>query len=347
MRVTKGQASDSNLEPEFGMFKQTNAHEKGLMDRYINIKPWNHNRVKLNVPEGELDYVNASAIHLISPSDESRPPFRYIAMQGPTEPSIPYVWRMIAEQVESPGVIIQLTNNIENGAQKCGQYFPDSENAPGWVLNGEDVWRDGWNATLKYESAESLCHGAIEKRRLSLQVDGEDEPRAIWHFWYRRWPDFAVPDQDDLESFYEMMRLSREHSSPKGPRIVHCSAGVGRTGTFIALEHLIRELDVGALCDPVLDRRDNSPTPIPDLIFKTVSNLRQQRRGMVQTVQQYQFLYQVLKKLWLDKYGPNEDEDEADGGVDLAGHTWEADNDDDDDEGGAKVRSEAPTPTAS
>lgn len=376
MRLAKGQPSHPRFDPKWEVFQQKDVQVKGLMDRYVNIKPWNHNRVRLKVPQDQLDYVNASTIILPSLPDSSRPPFRYIAMQGPTKPSIPYVWRMVAEQVQSPAVIVQLTNNVENGTQKCSQYFPaggDGDDGDAeWTLNDGDVWGDGWQATLRFESVQRLSSGAIEKRRLSLHVQGEDEPRTVWHLWYRRWPDFGVPDVDDLDSFLDMMRLSREHSSPTGPRIIHCSAGVGRTGTFIALEHLIRELDVGAICDPAAvdgESKGQAATPMPDLINKTVRDLRQQRKGMVQSEQQYQFLYHVLKRLWTDRCAPeladhdrhedDDDEDKAEGGVQLlhpdaaagppssasatrdnnpaSGNSTDTNNNDDDDEGGASV----------
>ncbi|KAG9250527.1 protein-tyrosine phosphatase 2 [Emericellopsis atlantica] len=350
IRLSKGQANHPHHEWRWGSFKQTDVKERGLMDRYVNIKPWNHNRVKLRVPDGHLDYVNASLITVRPPPGNARPPLRYIAMQGPTEPSIPYVWRMIAEQVKSPSVIVQLTSNNEGGMVKCNQYFPEGEEGSEWDLNGEDAWEDGWGATLKYESVEQLHGGAIEKRKLSLHVEGEKEPRTIWHFWYRSWPDFGVPADDDLDSFFELMRLSREHSSPNGPRVIHCSAGVGRTGTFIALEHLLRELDVGALYDPPVDGNASSQPSKPDLIYDTVQELREQRKGMVQSDIQYRFLYQVLRKLWSDRYGPAEDdEDKADGGVNLdkpvqATSAPEVDpfwDGDDDDEGGARLRDSA------
>jgi protein-tyrosine phosphatase len=139
------------------------------------------------------------------------------------------------------------------------------------------------------------------------------------------------------------MRLSREkNAGPHNPRIVHCSAGVGRSGTFIALEHLIRELDAGVLehyderaATPSrrsADEKSLSTSPNvataseawdetthrtgeaspattiieeegEDLIFSTVNQLREQRRNMVQAEAQYLFIYQVLRKLWQDKYG--------------------------------------------
>lgn len=298
-----GVRREDGEENRWGQYKQID-RERGIMDRYNNIKPWNHNRVRLQVPENQFDYVNASAIELPSSSDPTVAPLRYIAMQGPTEPSFAYVWRMIAEQLRSPAVIIQLTSMVENGTIKCHQYFPEDDEESDWSLNEDDIWEDGWKARLVSDSVEELAGGAIEKRKLLLHVQNEAEPRLIWHLLYRKWPDFGLPEHDDLESFFEVMRLSRVLSpDPSNPRIIHCSAGVGRTGTFISLEHLMRELDLGALRAP---SSTSDEVTEADLVHDTVDFLRQQRRGMVQGELQYRFIYQVLRRLWQDRYGTDE-----------------------------------------
>lgn len=303
-RVLEGSRNEQDNEFKWGTFKQVDVEEKGLMDRYVNIKPWNHNRVRLNVPTNELNYVNASEIVLPSNSNPEREPLRYIAMQGPTEPSISYVWRMIAEQLSSPAVIVQLTTMLEGGAIKCHQYFPHDQEHATWDLNEGDAWGDNWQAQLTYDSYEELADGAIEKRKLLLHLQNEEEPRIIWHLLYKRWPDFGVPELEDLDSFFELMRLSRELSVPSNPRIIHCSAGVGRTGTFITLEHLMRELESGAW------RNYDEATEGPDLVYDSVDFLREQRVGMVQGKPQFQFIYQVMRKLWQDKYGVDDDGNE-------------------------------------
>ncbi|KAG6015373.1 hypothetical protein E4U54_003612 [Claviceps lovelessii] len=299
-RLAQGARSDIAMN-RWASFKQTDGSTRGTMDRYINIKPWNHNRVRLNVSDDTFDYVNASTITLNPLRDESLPPLRYIAMQGPTLPSFTYVWRMIAEQTASPAVIVQLTSMVESGAVKCHQYFPDDVDEPVWLLNEDNIWNDEWKAKITYESREEVANGAIEKRKLLLHVDGETEPRVIWHLLYTRWPDFGVPTLDDMESFLELMRLSRHHNNSSYPRIIHCSAGVGRTGTFISLEHLMRELDGGTFSH--LDHSEQQQQQQVDLIYDTVDRLRQQRRSMVQSEAQYHFLYDVLRKLWQDKHG--------------------------------------------
>lgn len=303
-----GAQKEDGGENRWGQYKQTD-RERGIMDRYNNIKPWNHNRVRLQVADDQFDYVNASAIEVPSTSDPTQEPLRYIAMQGPTEPSFVYVWRMIAEQIRTPAVIIQLTSMVENGALKCHQYFPSGDDSTEWLLNEDNVWEDGWKGRLVLDSTEELADGAIEKRKLLLYVQNEEEPRILWHLLYRKWPDFGLPELEDLDSFFEMMRLSRELSTDlSNPRIIHCSAGVGRTGTFITLEHLMRELELGALCAPV---PSSDVATEADLVHDTVDLLRQQRRGMVQGETQYLFIYQVMRRLWQDRYGSDESDSGA------------------------------------
>ncbi|KJZ76788.1 hypothetical protein HIM_03665 [Hirsutella minnesotensis 3608] len=302
LRVAEAHRNQNVDDYKWGHYQQLDFQQRGTMDRYSNIRPWNYNRVRLRVPPDEFDYVNASAISLSSPTDATLPPLRYIAMQGPTAPSFDCVWRMVAEQMPSPAVIVQLTTMHENGFVKCHQYFPHCETDSTWTLNEDDVWGDGWSAQLTFVSVDETADGAIEIRKLLLDVEGENETRVVWHLLYRRWPDFGVPNLEDMGSFFELMQLSRRYSAPEGPRIVHCSAGVGRTGTFICLEHLMRELEMGAFDNC------NSSIKTPDAVFSAVESLRQQRRGMVQGEVQYQFIYNVMRKLWREKYGVPDDE---------------------------------------
>lgn len=396
--------SVTNPSPDFRWARMSGARVRAL-DRYVNIQPWRNNRIKLQVPNGHFDYINASPIVLRSASS-SRPPDRYIAMQGPKKASTDHVWRMVVEQLVSPGVIVMLTETHESDVEKCFQYFPRQVTDPPLEVNERDEFGDGFRASVRCAAIEETPAGAaIELRKLVVRVHGspgaiahsnsngsgvatppesqdsqdsdaimlspsrtvadqaapypsqnqieetngaaagaaEDE-RIVWHFLYKKWPDFGVPALEDLESFFTLMRLSREkNAGADNPRIVHCSAGVGRSGTFIALEHLMRELDAG-----VLEHYDSAPDPPSptagdgrnapansdnsalaengdhqqqpavtapldgeDLIFNTVNQLREQRRTMVQADSQYLFIYQVLRKLWQDKYGVAEEGEPA------------------------------------
>lgn len=280
-----------------------------ILDRYLNIQPWVSNRVKLRVPEGENDYVNASPITLDSPDRKSTDNYKYIAMQGPKENTVCHTWRLVWEQMESPAVVVMLTDMEEAGKEKCYQYFPKDANSPPLIINEHDEFGDGFKATLSFAEHEETEQGdAIEVRKLILRVEspvkndaegakdaakgeeaaedaeqgdsaiekgeettdnGEEDAdkegdeegekgvecaavevkeKIIWHLLYTRWPDFGVPAVNEVDSFFALMELSRaKNTVPGNPRIVHCSAGVGRSGTFITLEHLIGELEAGGM----------------------------------------------------------------------------------------------------
>ena len=379
------QESQQNTSPS-SRFARTLPPATKTLDRYVNIYPWVNNRVKLQVPEGKLDYINASPIVLSSPfaSHESRPPLRYIAMQGPMVNTVGHAWRMVAEQLQSPAVIVMLTETHDAGFEKCFPYFPYSPEDKPLYIN--DEFGDGFRATVRCAEIEERAGGAIVARRLELDIEIEDrsdedhpvddkesergsqshdevpggntmsqvdsdgdvnadaedkieddthgldqmdatngetkrerkikERRSmtVWHLLYRRWPDFGAPAMEDIGSFFQLMRLSREkNASADNPRVIHCSAGVGRSGTFMALEHLVRELESGDLENYDRDygtiaslsaKNGSVAGPIgPDLVLDTVNKLREQRRMMVQAESQLHFIYTVLHKLWMDRYG--------------------------------------------
>ncbi|KAJ8106387.1 hypothetical protein ONZ43_g7082 [Nemania bipapillata] len=287
-----------NPSPDF-RFARALSPETRVLDRYANIQPWSNNRVRLPVPEGKLDYINASPI--VSPSPlrpNTRPNFNYIAMQGPKSNTVEHTWRMIA-QLKSPVVIVMLTDTHEGYMEKCYPYFPRESQTEGIEVGETDEFEDGFRARVQCVSLEERQDGAIQMRKLNLHVDGRGD-MIVWHLLYRRWPDFGVPKVEDYESFFELMKLSRElNSSTANPRVIHCSAGVGRTGTFIALETLMREIDEGAMDHLDPERNDNDN----DLVFRTVNHLREQRRTMVQADSQYVFIYKVLRRHWLERHG--------------------------------------------
>ena len=300
-RIALATLNESIPDFRWGSYKHSTLPKSAWVgqDRYFNIKPWNHNRVRLQVSPEQIDYVNASTVDIpqIGPVGDNETS-RYIAMQGPTTSSIPYVWRMMAEQSRSSIVIVQLTNFVEAGGVKCDHYFPDEESTESLVVNTHDVWKDGWNAQLSYvnNSFEKLEGGTIEKRQLRLHLMGEEEPRVVWHLLYTKWPDSGVPDTQDLDGFLKIIYLSRQYSDPSSPRFVHCSAGVGRTGTFISLDWLLRQIETGDLYNS-LELDDT------DVVSSLVEGLRESRRGMVQSEAQFRYLYATMRILWQRRYG--------------------------------------------
>ncbi|KAI0475233.1 protein-tyrosine phosphatase-like protein [Xylariaceae sp. FL0804] len=286
-------------------FARVTAPETKILDRYANIQPWANNRVKLKVPRGRVDYINASPIVLRSPlKPKERPPHHYIAMQGPKGITSEHVWRMVVEQLQSPAVIVMLTETHELGMEKCYPYFPRSVDDPPVTVGAGDEFEDGFRAQVSCTELEERAGGAIQMRKINVHVEGREEDMTVWHLLYRKWPDFGVPALEDIDSFFELMRLSREkNASEENPRIVHCSAGVGRSGTFMALEHLMREVDSGDV-ERLLESAGGAST---DLVFDTVNALREQRKLMVQAEPQFVFIYQVLRKQYMEKHGVEDD----------------------------------------
>lgn len=194
---------------------------------------------------------------------------------------------MVFENTDSLAVIIMLTPTVEAGREKCAQYFPLNEEQSIITLDDPDISPDHPPPTvrlLEFEYNEKACSGI---RKLELAFEGET--KTVWHIQFYDWPDFGSPERD---RFLELIALStQKNESPDSPYIVHDSAGVGRTGTFIALKHLLDDLKDPAFVATIPDGTD--------LVFDTVNELREQRMMMVQSEVQYQFIYSLLRE-WFE-----------------------------------------------
>lgn len=271
----------------------------------------------MKVPEGVNDYINASPINLISTSGkqstlEANTQNKYICMQGPKRQTVDHVWHMVWHELaepynSSPAVIIMLSpthapsnDDPTRMFEKCYQYYPVDENSDPLIINEKNELGDDFKATVRFVSRESGIEGtAIEVRKLMMTVEGKDEEKPIWHYLYPHWPDFGALEEENVASILALMEITRKQNNDGGnPRIVHCSAGVGRTGTFVALEFLVDELQSG-----VWDNWDESEYAGQDPIYQTVNQLREQRKTMVQAFEQYAFLYEVCRMIWEEKYG--------------------------------------------
>lgn len=193
---------------------------------------------------------------------------------------------MIWQETNDVAVIVMLTQTHDGNTEKCFQYFPLDEEAGTFKI--EPIDRVGGTPEGSVSFIECTPHpeSKTDIRKLTLQFG--TETKDVWHFLFSGWPDFAVPEYDDLDALMELLKLSTEkNGSPSNPRTIHCSAGVGRSGTYIALEHLLAQVDSGA----VANAKDNE-----DMIYDVVNRMREQRMMMVQMDTQYQFLYDVVKE---------------------------------------------------
>jgi protein-tyrosine phosphatase len=202
---------------------------------------------------------------------------------------------MIWHETASPAVIVMLTQTHEGSREKCAPYYPLSEEEPELNINAHDEFEDGFTHNLKLVSLKEHEEARAQIRELDMVSADGSEVKKIWHLLFAGWPDFLVPEGSDRDALMRLVDISREKNKEHedSPRIVHCSAGVGRSGTFIALDWLVQELEEGSL-DDVADNEDP--------VYEVVDNLRKQRMMMVQAEAQYLFLYDVIRERWRDRW---------------------------------------------
>ncbi|KAG0376546.1 hypothetical protein BGX24_007573 [Mortierella sp. AD032] len=204
--------------------------EQGLKNRYNNIWPYDHTRVKLaEIDPGHDDYINAS--FLTPPLSRKS----YIATQGPLPVTFQDFWKTAWEQ--NSRVVVMLTREQEMGRIKCHQYWPSSQH-PLMEVGPMRV-------SFVNEFLPDATVGTILVRQMKLQhIRRPEEPaRHITQIQYTGWPDFGVPETP-LEVL-RVIQLANEHNVPvssAGPMIVHCSAGCGRTGAFCVIDSILTEL---------------------------------------------------------------------------------------------------------
>ncbi|MCJ1287819.1 hypothetical protein MMC26_007171 [Xylographa opegraphella] len=289
-RIAQGRI---NKDPSFP-WAQYHTQDTRTRNRYADIWPWANSRVHLKVPEGECDYINASPISISSSKDSTET--RYIVTQGPKEANIHHFWQMIWHEIDHVGVIVMLTQLVEGPREKCHQYYPDVADRDGLSLQ----WRTETGEERKgiIKATESTFDEASKTTIRKLVLSYGDESKIIWHLLFLGWPDYGVPENQDRNALLALITLSRtKNQNSDSPRIIHCSAGVGRSGTFIALEHLLAELEAGSL-DEVSNTDDiiHEVSNTDDIIHDTVNTLREQRMTMVQSESQYVLLYKLLRE---------------------------------------------------
>ncbi|EMP42177.1 Receptor-type tyrosine-protein phosphatase epsilon [Chelonia mydas] len=199
---------------------------------------------------------------------------KFIAAQGPKQETVNDFWRMIWEQKSA--IIVMLTNLKERKEDKCYQYWPD-----------QGCWTYG-NIRVSVEDSIVLVDYTIRKFCIQSQLhDGSKVPRLVTQLHFTSWPDFGVPFTPIgmLKFLKKVKTLNPSHA---GPIVVHCSAGVGRTGTFIVIDAILDMMHAEQRVD----------------VFEFVTRIRNQRPQMVQTDMQYSFIYQALLEYYL--YGDTE-----------------------------------------
>ncbi|XP_014801831.1 PREDICTED: receptor-type tyrosine-protein phosphatase V-like isoform X3 [Calidris pugnax] len=233
-------------------------------NRYPHVLPYDHSRVKLSQlgEDPHSDYINANFMPGYTSQQE------FIATQGPLKKTIEDFWRLVWEQ--NVCNIIMLTVCMENGRVLCDHYWP-SESAP---------------VSYGHIRVHLLSQSSSEEwtmREFKLWHEGIRAERHVSHLHYTAWPDHGIPESTtSIMTFRELVRERIQSTKDAGPTLVHCSAGVGRTGTFIALDRLLQQMKQEKVVDT----------------FGVVYTLRMNRYLMIQTLSQYIFLHScILEKI--------------------------------------------------
>nr|XP_039250690.1 tyrosine-protein phosphatase non-receptor type 2-like [Styela clava] len=239
-------------------YKTARLPENRTRNRYRDVSPFDHSRVKLI--EGENDYINAS---LIEVPDANR---KYILAQGPLNHTAGHFWQTVWEQ--NSAAVIMLNRIIEKGTIKCSQYFPLDEDP----MQFTDVG-------LTVSITRQQVNPNYTVRYLNLQKDDTGEIKAIYQFHYTAWPDFGVPESPAaFLDFLNCVKDSGVLEPNVGPPVIHCSAGIGRSGTFALVDSCL-----------VFIERD-----IPFDVKETLLEMRKYRMGLIQTAQQLRFSYLAI-----------------------------------------------------
>ncbi|XP_034522935.1 receptor-type tyrosine-protein phosphatase V-like isoform X4 [Ailuropoda melanoleuca] len=240
-------------------------------NRYPHVLPYDHSRVRLTPLDGEphSDYINANFIPGYSHPQE------FIATQGPLKKTLEDFWRLVWEQ--QVHIIVMLTVGMENGRVLCEHYWPSD---PTPITHGHIT------VHLLAEEPEDEW----TKREFQLQhVAQPQRRRRVKQLQFTTWPDHSIPEAPgSLLAFVELVQEQARATQGAGPVLVHCSAGVGRTGTFVALSRLLRQLEEEQAVD----------------VFNAVYALRLYRPLMIQTPSQYIFLHSCLLNKILE--GPSD-----------------------------------------
>jgi len=243
-------------------------------NRYGNVVTLEDTRVKLlHVQPGESDYINASLVrHLDGPET--------IVAQAPMSHTTQHFWQMCWER-DVP-LIVMLTNFDEPhgglGAmrEKSYRYFS--------IQKSES--KSFGEFTVICEDKSSSFEG-WDERKLVIIHEPTKQRKQVLHVHCTDWPDFGTLKESQLSGLHRGLHLvEHTRTAGRGPAIVHCSAGIGRSGTFVALENLVYQAKVG------------NWTEVDPL--KVVASLRNQRPGMVQTASQYAMIYDVLLRMLQD-----------------------------------------------
>ncbi|CAH1103184.1 unnamed protein product [Psylliodes chrysocephalus] len=273
--------SDYGFQQEFELLpdrfsdrttRASDTRENVYKNRYPDIKAYDQTRVKLTQVDSIAgsDYINAN--YVMGYKERKK----FICAQGPMDTTVNEFWRMIWEQHLE--LILMLTNLEEYSKTKCSKYWPDKS-------DGDKIFGD---ITVTHLLETRYSDYIVRELKIIRTSNGKElEERNITQYHYLVWKDFMAPEHPNgIIKFIK--RVNEAYSVEKGSILVHCSAGVGRTGTLVALDCLLHQL-----------KEEGHVS-----IFNTICDLRHQRNFLVQSLKQYIFIYRALMEV--AQYGDTE-----------------------------------------
>ncbi|XP_025755022.1 protein tyrosine phosphatase receptor type Fa isoform X5 [Oreochromis niloticus] len=238
-------------------WEQSNLEVNKPKNRYANVIAYDHSRVILTPVDGVpgSDYINANYI------DGYRKQNAYIATQGPLPETLSDFWRMVWEQRTC--TIVMMTRLEEKSRVKCDQYWPS---------RGTETY-----GMIQVTMLDTLELATYSVRTFALYKNGSSEKREVRQFQFLAWPDHGVPEYPTPTLAF-LRRIKSCNPQDAGPMVVHCSAGVGRTGCFIVIDAMLERMKHEKSVDT----------------YGHVTCMRAQRNYMVQTEDQYIFIHEAL-----------------------------------------------------
>ena len=290
-KVKKGQKNkgldNQNIENEFIYLKNlidfNDKYESRLLDddetcRYKNIRCYKDNYVKISSPH---EKINASWIHL--PYENS-----FISAQAPLKNTVDDFWTMCFDH--DINTVIMLCNLEENGKEKCEKYWENKNNDKEAIVDSTEL---GSNFIINYTTEQINDDITIRNINIRDTEKNENNEKKIKQIHYGSWPDHKSVDLQSIYGNILFMFNLVDNEIGHNPIVVHCSAGVGRTGTFIALYNLYRDI--------LSQIHDEKNKKITLNFMNLVRKMKEMRMHLVETEDQYNLIYQFVEKFLKDR----------------------------------------------